>query len=50
VTVKNSDEREPVIIEMTAYFPGVPHGVAVKTEKISTAADVAVVKGNVSKL
>jgi DNA-binding response OmpR family regulator len=41
---------EPVIIEMTAYFPGVPHGIAVSTEKISTAADVAVLKGNVSEL
>jgi DNA-binding response OmpR family regulator/S1-C subfamily serine protease len=41
---------EPVISEMTAYFPGVPHGVAIQTEKISSAADVAVVKGNVSEL
>src|SRR5216684_9260474 len=41
---------EPVIAEMTAYFPGVSHGVALKAEKISSAADVAVVKGNVSAL
>jgi DNA-binding response OmpR family regulator len=41
---------EPVIVEMTAYFPGVPHGIAVSTEKISSAADVAIVKGNVSGL
>src|ERR1700747_2293272 len=41
---------EPVIAEMTAYFPGVSHGVAIKTEKISSAADVAVVKGNVAEL
>jgi DNA-binding response OmpR family regulator len=41
---------EPVIAEMTAYFPGVPHGIAVNTEKISSAADVAVLKGNVSAL
>jgi serine protease Do len=34
---------EPVIAEMTAYFPGVPHGIAINTEKISSAADVAVV-------
>jgi S1-C subfamily serine protease len=34
---------EPVIAEMTAYFP-------IKTEKISSAADVAVVRGNVSQL
>jgi serine protease Do len=41
---------EPVIAEMTAYFPGVPHGISINTEKISSAADVAVVKGNVSAL
>jgi len=41
---------EPVIIEMTAYFPGVPQGIAVNTEKISSAADVALVKGNVSEM
>jgi len=33
-----------MIAEMTAYFPGVTHGIAVNTEKISSAADVAVVK------
>ena len=41
---------EPVVAEMTAYFPGVPHGIAINTEKISTSADVAVVKGNVLEL
>jgi DNA-binding response OmpR family regulator/S1-C subfamily serine protease len=41
---------EPVIAEMTAYFPGIANGIAVKTERISSAADVAVVKGNVSGL
>jgi serine protease Do len=41
---------EPAIAEMTAYFPGVPHGIAINTEKISSAADVAVVKANVSQL
>jgi DNA-binding response OmpR family regulator/S1-C subfamily serine protease len=41
---------EPAIVEMTAYFPGVSHGIAIRTEKISSAADVAVVKGNVSEL
>ena len=41
---------EPVIAEMTAYFPGVPHGITISTEKISPAADVAVVKGNLSEL
>jgi len=41
---------EPVIAEMAAYFPGVPHDIAINTEKISSAADVAVVKGNISEL
>jgi DNA-binding response OmpR family regulator/S1-C subfamily serine protease len=41
---------EPLIVEMTAYFPGVPHGIAINTEKISSAADVAVVRGNISVL
>src|ERR1700730_1400981 len=41
---------EPGITEMTAYFPGITNGIAVNTEKISSAADVAVVKGNVSGL
>jgi DNA-binding response OmpR family regulator/S1-C subfamily serine protease len=41
---------DPVVAEMSAYFPGVPHGIAINTEKISSAVDVAVVKGNVSEL
>lgn len=41
---------EPVIVEMTAYFPGVSHGIAITTERISSAADVAVVKANISRL
>jgi DNA-binding response OmpR family regulator len=41
---------EPAIAEMTAYFPGVPHGIPITTERISSAADVAVLKGNISEL
>src|SRR5437660_12009755 len=41
---------QPVIAKMTAYFPGVPQGVAIITEKIPTTADVAVVKGDISEL
>jgi DNA-binding response OmpR family regulator/S1-C subfamily serine protease len=40
----------PVIAEMTAYFPGVARGIAISTEKISSAADVAVLKGNIAEL
>ncbi|WP_263367284.1 trypsin-like peptidase domain-containing protein [Edaphobacter bradus] len=45
-----SQGLEPAIVEMTAYFPGVPHGIAINTERISSTADVAVVRGNVSGL
>lgn len=41
---------EPEIAEMTAYFPGVTHGISITTKRISTDADVAVVKGNVTGL
>lgn len=41
---------EPVTVEMTAYFPDVPHGIAINTERISSAADVAVLKADISKL
>jgi DNA-binding response OmpR family regulator/S1-C subfamily serine protease len=41
---------QPVIVQMRAYFPGVPRGIAIKTEKISATADVAIVNGNVSEL
>lgn len=41
---------EPVTQEMSAYFPGVPHGIAIRTEKISSAADVAVLRADTSQL
>lgn len=41
---------EPAIAEMTAYFPGVAHGIPIATKRISSAADVAVVKGDVGAL
>jgi S1-C subfamily serine protease len=45
------DQRlEPDITEMTAYFPGVTHGIPITTKKTSSDADVAVVKGNVAGL
>jgi len=39
---------DPVVIEMTAYFPGIGHGISTTTERISPDADVALLKGNVS--
>jgi S1-C subfamily serine protease/DNA-binding NarL/FixJ family response regulator len=39
---------DPVVIEMTAYFPGINHGISMTPEKISSDADVALLKGNVS--
>jgi DNA-binding response OmpR family regulator/S1-C subfamily serine protease len=41
---------DPTIVEMIAYFPRIPRGIAVSTEKISSDADVAVLKGNASQL
>jgi serine protease Do len=35
---------------MTAYFPGITRGIALKLQKTSSEADVAVVTGNVSGL
>jgi DNA-binding response OmpR family regulator/S1-C subfamily serine protease len=41
---------EPEIVEMTAYFPKAPHGISIHIEKISTDADVALVRGNITGL
>jgi S1-C subfamily serine protease len=41
---------EPFVAEMTAYFPGIPRGIPLKLQKISSGADVALVAGNVSGL
>jgi serine protease Do len=41
---------DPVIIEIAAYFPGITHGISVSTEKISSDADVALLKGNISTM
>ena len=41
---------QPVVVEMSAYFPGVSHGIPVTTDSISSAADVAVLKANISGL
>jgi S1-C subfamily serine protease/DNA-binding NarL/FixJ family response regulator len=48
--LKQAPNLEPVVVEMTAFFPGVARGVPVKLRKISSQADVAVVKGDVSGL
>jgi DNA-binding response OmpR family regulator/S1-C subfamily serine protease len=40
---------EPMLLEMTAYFPGIGHGIPMTTEKISSDADVALLKGSVSE-
>jgi DNA-binding response OmpR family regulator len=41
---------DPVITEMRAYFPGVSHGITIDTERISSMADVAIVRGDVAGL
>jgi DNA-binding response OmpR family regulator/S1-C subfamily serine protease len=39
---------DPVLVEMTAYFPDVSHGISMNTERISSDADVALLKGAIS--
>jgi DNA-binding response OmpR family regulator/S1-C subfamily serine protease len=41
---------EPEIEEMTAYFPNVTHGITVRTQRISSRADIALVTGDISGL
>jgi DNA-binding response OmpR family regulator len=41
---------EPVIGEMTAYFPGAPSGIGVSISQISSDADLALVHGDLSEL
>lgn len=41
---------EPVIAEMTAYFPGEPNGISVGISQISQEADLALVHGDLSEL
>jgi DNA-binding response OmpR family regulator len=48
--LKQAVDLEPIAVEMTAYFPGVSHGVPIAVQKISSDADVAVVSGNISGL
>ncbi len=40
---------EPMAVEMTAYFPGISHGISVTAEKISPDADVALLEGSISE-
>lgn len=41
---------EPVIAEMTAYFPNEPNGISVNISQISQEADLALVHGDLSEL
>jgi hypothetical protein len=46
----NQQGLEPVIGEMTAYFPGTPSGISVNISQISPDADLALVHGDLSEL
>ena len=48
--LKQAPDIEPKVVEMTAYFPGISHGISVGLQKISSDADLAVVAGNLSGL
>lgn len=43
-------DLEPIIDEMSAYFPRIPHGISIRTVAISSVADAAVMKGNIAGL
>jgi len=48
--LKQAADLEPRVAEMTAFFPGISHGIPVASQKISSDADLAVVAGNTSGL
>jgi len=48
--LKQAVDLEATVIEMTAYFPGITHGIPVAVQRISSDADLAVIAGNVSGL
>ena len=48
--LKQAPDLEPIVVDMTAYFPGISHGVPITVQKISSDADLAVVAGNISGL
>lgn len=48
--LKQAPDLQPTVVEMTAYFPGISHGISVGLQKISSDADLAVVAGNLSGL
>lgn len=48
--LKQAPDIEPMVVEMTAYFPGISRGIPVSVQRISSDADLAVVAGNFSGL
>jgi DNA-binding response OmpR family regulator/S1-C subfamily serine protease len=46
----NKQGLQPVIADMTAYFPGTPNGISVGISQISQVADLALVHGDLSQL
>ena len=48
--LQQASDLEPIVISMTAYFPGVSHGIPIKVRTISSDADLAVVTADVSGL
>ena len=48
--LKQAPDLEPIATQMTAYFPGISHGIPITVQKISSDADLAVVAGDISGL
>jgi len=44
------DALEPIVVEMNAYFPGDPRAFRMRTQAISTEADLALVQGSLADL
>ncbi len=44
------DALEPIVVEMNAYFPGDPRAFRMRTQTISTDADLAIVHGSLADL
>jgi len=45
--LQKAPNLEPTVASMNAYFPGVARGIPLALQKISSDADIAVVKGNI---
>lgn len=48
--LKQVPNIEPIVSDMTAYFPGIRSGITLRLQKISSQADIALLTSNISGL